>query len=63
MHKLKQLFANPNFSCTCSKLLACDSFCNGFFEAKLTWLFKENTMIEILLRKDTFICETNRKNV
>ena len=35
---------------------------NGFFEAKLTYLFKENTVIEILLMVSTLICEKNDKN-
>ena len=35
---------------------------NGFFEAKLTYSFKKNTVIQTLLMVSTLICEMNDKN-
>ena len=60
MHKL--IFRLSKFC-----LYVCKMFClrcqgNGFVEAKLTYLFKENTVIQILLRFNTIICEINGKN-
>lgn len=36
---------------------------NDFFEAKVAYFFRENTVIQNLLKLDTLICETNGKNV
>ena len=35
---------------------------NGFFEANLTYFFKENTVKKILLMVTTLMCEMNGKN-
>ena len=60
MHKL--IFRLSKFF-----LYVCKTFClqcqgNGFLEAKLAYSFKGNTVIQILQRVNTLICEINGKN-
>ena len=60
MHKL--IFRLPKFF-----LYVCKTFClrcqgNGFLKAELTYLFKGNTVIQILQRVNILICEISGKN-